>query len=350
MSWTTPLLLLGPRGLALLGPRGLGVIVLILLPCACRSQDPAPAGALPEERSQQARSFHKQLPKEKDLGKRALTEVETVVGFGPRTPGSKARQRTADYIVKRLTAMGLKPKRESFVADAEKIRFENLRCPIPGRNAKILILGTHYDTKRSLAQVADPEDRSFEGANDGGSGTGLLLALAKNLSALPKAQRPSLELVFFDGEESLDVKWNDAKRALYGSRHYAKKHLVKGHKYGGMILLDMVGSKKLAIDLDQASTATLIPPFRAAARSLGYQKYFFQQKTEVDDDHIPLLEKGLPCLDLIQFEKNPQWHTFDDNLSNLSPRSLAIVGRTLWWALPDLEILLLNPAQKNPKK
>ena len=328
----------------------IGAVALLLIPCSCRSQDDSPQVPHTPRTPPGAQALHDRLPAEKDLGKRALAEVETIVGFGPRIPGSKARQQAAGHIVKQLTALGFKPRREPFVADEEKIRFENIRCPIPGRSPRVLILGTHYDTKRSLSEVPPPGSRHFQGANDGGSGTGLLLALAKDLASLDKKDRPSLELVFFDGEESLDVAWNSARRALHGSRHFAKKHLAKGHAYGGMILLDMVGSKKLAIDLDEASTATLVPPFRAAARALHYQKFFFQQKTEVVDDHVPLLEKGLPCLDLIQFEKNPEWHTHDDDLEHLSARSLAIVGRTLWWALPRLEKLLLTPAKKNEKK
>lgn len=321
----------------------LGLLALLPLACSCRSQAPR----LQEKAgTPQARAFRRHLPGEKDLGKRALAEVEIVAGYGPRIPGGRARKKAADHIVKTLKAMGYKPKREAFVADREKIRFENIRCPIPGRNQKVLILGTHYDTKRSLATHDPTGKRVFHGANDGGSGTGLLLALARDLSVLKRKDRPSLELVFFDGEESLDVEWNEARRALYGSKQFAKKHLHKGHRYGGMVLLDMVGHKKLSIDLDEASTASLVEPLRQAAKALRYEKFFFQKKTLVTDDHTPLLEKGLPCLDLIQFEVNPQWHTFDDDLSHLSARSLAIVGRTLWWSLPDLETLLLDPVQK----
>lgn len=321
----------------------LGLLAFLPLVCSCRSQAP-----LPQEKATppQNRTFRKHLPAEKDLGKRALAEVRWLVGLGPRIPGSPARKKAADHIEKTLKAMGYKPKREAFVADEEKIRFENIRCPIPGRTQKVLILGTHYDTKRSLSGSGPTEKRVFHGANDGGSGTGLLLALARDLSRLKRKDRPSLELVFFDGEESLDVEWNEARRALYGSKYFAKKHLHKGHRYGGMVLLDMVGSKKLSIDLDEASTASLVEPLRRAARALRYEKFFFKKKTLVTDDHTPLLEKGLPCLDLIQFEVNPQWHTFDDDLSHISGRSLAIVGRTLWWSLPDLETLLLMPAKK----
>ncbi|MEZ5988113.1 MAG: M28 family peptidase [Planctomycetota bacterium] len=315
---------------------------LLVLAGACRSgpQDPGrgePRPPVATRPSAEAVAFRKATPAEKDLGDRALAWVRKVVALGPRVPGSEARAKAADLVVAELRRLGLEPVREPFTADGERLRFENVRCPIPGRSARVLILATHYDTKRSITRGEDDDGAPFLGANDGGSGVGLLLALAADLARLDEAARPSLELVFFDGEESLDTAWNRAERALFGSREFARKHLVDGHRYGGMVLLDMVGHRRLSIDLDEASTAAMAAPVRAAAAALGYEDHFFRHKTRVEDDHVPLLAKGLPCLDLIQFEDNPEWHTPKDDLAVLAPRSLAIVGRVLWRALPDLE-------------
>ena len=287
-----------------------------------------------------ARAAKHALPSEADLGQRAYEHVERVLAFGPRLPGSPAIRLAADYICARLRALGLTPIREAWNNEQEKLRFENVRVRIPGRSRKTLLIGTHYDTKLELEHPPRKDESPFTGANDGGSGTGLLLALAEELVGR-RLQRPSIELVWFDGEESITPAW-DMDRALFGSREFVRRHLVEGHSYGAFVLLDMVGAKKLAIDRDEASTAEMFPAVEAAVKRLGYERYFFQSTTNVDDDHIPFIEKGLPSIDLIQFEDNPHWHTYGDTIDVLSSKSLGIVGRVVLSALPALETRFLR--------
>lgn len=280
------------------------------------------------------------LPSERELGKRAFEHVARLVELGPRAPGSKARERAADLICARLKALGLEPIREAWTDEREKIRFENVRCRLRGRTAKTLILGTHYDTKLVLPEDRREDEGTFQGANDSGSGSGLLLALAEEFAAAG-LRRPSLELVWFDGEESIPAEW-DLDRALYGSREFVRRHLVEGHGYGAMVLLDMVGAKDLRIDREESSSRELFPPFEAAVKRLGYEKYFFQTTSNVDDDHVPFLNAGLPAIDLIQFDDNPHWHRHSDTLDEMSPRSLGIVGRVVLAALPRIEAAFLD--------
>ncbi|MFQ5504663.1 MAG: M28 family peptidase [Planctomycetota bacterium] len=314
--------------------RSLGTCLLAAgAPWACIGSPEPGQGQDTQTSTKQERPAPPILPSEKDLGRRARHHVAKLVAFGPRVPGSRARRKAADYIAARLRALGLTPIREAWTDAKERIRFENLRVVFPGRSPKVLLIGTHYDTKWKLGDPA--RGRVFTGANDGGSGSGLLLALAEDLVHLG-LERPSLELVWFDGEESLEVEWN-VSRALFGSRKFVEMHLVKGHRYGAFVLLDMVGDRDLAIDLDERSTRALAEPIRDAAGKLGYSRCFFQKKTDVEDDHVPFLAAGLPSLDLIQFESNPRWHTYEDRLEFISARSLAIVGRTLLQALPEIE-------------
>jgi len=324
-------------------------VVLLALTACVQSQltgDPQLASASRDPAAEQEPGKPLVLPSEKDLGKRAMAHVTKIVGFGPRISGSKQRKRAADYIVARLAALGLKPIREPWTDKAEGIRFENLRVVLPGRTKKRILIGSHYDTKRELDREKPTPDTVFTGANDGGSGAGLMLALAEDLA--PRGlDRPSLEFVWLDGEESLEVEWN-RDRALFGSREFVRRHILgddgkpKQNPYAAFILLDMVGDEDLHIDADKASTQSLIPPFRAAAARLGYTSMFFQHDTDVDDDHVPFLDAGVPSLDLIQFEHNERWHTYNDTIEHISPRSLAIVGRVLLAALPELERTLLR--------
>lgn len=318
--------------------------VVALVACAGSTishlQKQARAAIRPEVSAAELAALELPIPTEKDLGRRAFEHVRRIVALGPRKPGSAARRRAADLICARLRALGLTPIRESWVDSREKIRFENVRCRMPGRTAKTLILGTHYDTKRELAPERRDGPGPFLGANDGGSGSGLLLAMAEDFAAAGR-RRPTLELVWFDGEESLPTGW-ELSRALYGSREYARRHLVEGHPYGAFVLLDMVGAKQLCVDREANSTETLYAPFEKAVAALRYDKYFFQTQCDVDDDHSPFLEKGVPSIDLIQFDNNPHWHRHSDVLSNMSPRSLAIVGRTVFKALPGIESAFLR--------
>jgi len=281
-----------------------------------------------------------QAPTVDQLGRRAYAHCKHLVALGPRVSGSKARLRAADYIVARLKALGLEPIREPWRDEREKLDFENIRVRLPGRSKKVLLLGTHYDTKRKLSAPPPPGKR-FDGANDGGSGSGLLLALAEEL-VNARQERASLELVWLDGEESILPAW-DMQRALFGSREFVRQHVhKKPHPYGAFVLLDMVGSRNLAIDRDRSSSQKLVPPFAAAAKKLGYSANFFAKTTEVDDDHVPFHKAGLPALDLIQFEQNPTWHTYEDTMAHISAKSLGIVGRVVLAAMPEVERAFLR--------
>lgn len=284
--------------------------------------------------------FDPPLPSEVDLGRRAYAHVERIVQLGPRYPGSKAREAAADMICARLRALDLVPIREAWFDEGEQLRFENVRCRLRGDTDKCLIIGTHYDTKLELPAERQDQGTTFVSANDGGSGSGLLLALAEELAARG-LRRPTIELVWFDGEESIPPLW-DVDRALYGSREFVRRHLTKGHTYGALVLLDMVGAEDLHIDREASSSPELYPPFEAVVKQLGYDQHFFKTRSDVDDDHLPFLDAGLPAIDLIQFGENPHWHRHSDRLEHVSWRSLGKVGRVVLAALPAISARFLR--------
>lgn len=322
----------------------ISLALLALVSCAGRDavqdREASSRSAIESMRAADLAALELPIPTEKDLSKRAFEHVRRIVALGPRISGSEARERAADLICARLRALGLAPVREAWLCKTEKVRFENVRCYLPGRTQKTLILATHYDTKRELAEERREGPGPFLGANDGGSGAGLLLAMAEDFAAAGR-RRPSLELVWFDGEESFPTGW-DLDRALYGSREYVRRHVTEGHKFGAMVLLDMVGASRLCIDREANSSDGLFPPFERAIAELRYGEFFFQSNCDVDDDHSPFLEKGVPAIDLIQFDNNPHWHRHSDTLGNMAPRSLAIVGRTVFKALPRIEAAFLR--------
>jgi Zn-dependent M28 family amino/carboxypeptidase len=197
---------------------------------------------------------------------------------------------------------------------------------IPGKQDQIVILGAHYDLKSGID--------GFVGANDSGSGVGLLLALAPILKA-SSAGRPEVWLVFLDGEECLEHYGpNDG---LHGSRHLAGSLAEQGlvGKVKAFILVDMVGDRNLNVTIPQNSTPALMAAVFKAASEAGTRTCFSLLNATVLDDHQPFLEKGIPAIDLIDFQYgsaprlNDYWHTANDTLDKLSSTSLGIVGQVL---------------------
>ncbi len=170
--------------------------------------------------------------------------------------------------------------------------------------------------------------KSYIGANDSGSSTALLLALADQFRG-KTLDGYSVWLVWTDGEEAF-VKWTD-EDSVYGTRHLAQKWQQDGtaKKVKAFILVDMIGDADLDIQKDTASTPWLSALVYQAATNLGYQSHFYKQQGDIGDDHVPMLKAGIPSVDIIDLDygyNNVFWHTPQDTVDKLSPESLAIAG------------------------
>lgn len=326
----------------------IALIVTGLAACigaALGTRRPGAQATPPAERSKKEIDLTKVLPLAPvrapgGVGERALEHARTIVGFGPRHPGTPGWSRQLEYIEGQLTAAGLVVKRDTWTDRKELLTFTNLQASIPGRRRERIALGCHHDTK-CMQGHADPEHNfHFVGANDGASAVALLLALAPVLRDTPRDA--TIDLVFFDGEESLDWAWNDAARALFGSRRFVKKHreaLLLGQepRIEALILLDMVGRTDLHIQQELYSTERLRTILWSAAVATGHQKHFFQRAEAASDDHVPFLDAGIPAVDLIDLAGNPHWHKPTDTIDNLSAQSLQLVGDVVLTMLPEVE-------------
>jgi glutaminyl-peptide cyclotransferase len=255
-------------------------------------------------------------------GEKALAHVQRLVDFGPRPPGSEALEKSRAYIEDQLQLSGWQVSRQSFTDETPrgKVRFVNLIALFlsHGRTttAPSFLLCAHYDTKTF-------DSIRFVGANDGGSGSGLLLEMARALARQPDLAA-KIELVFFDGEEAYEnFSDNDG---LYGSRYFARQLGDSGAKqFRGGILFDMVGQRSLKITLPTDSPVEMARDIFASAEALKSRSYFTYLDREMIDDHTPLNAIGIPTIDLIDFSF-PWWHTAEDTIDKLSPQSLQIVG------------------------
>jgi Zn-dependent M28 family amino/carboxypeptidase len=184
---------------------------------------------------------------------------------------------------------------------------------------------------------------NFIGADDGGSGAGMMLELAR----LSCTRKNSLNVwvVFFDGEEAQgqwtdgsNVKWTDTN-STFGSREMAASMALSGNlkRVKAMILADMIGPANLKIKRDPNSSTWLKDLIWATAAHLGYVKIFVDETFPVSgDEHLSFIRRSVAGCDVIDFDI-PYWHTPQDTLDKVNPGSLAIVGHVFAEVLPNLE-------------
>ena len=198
-----------------------------------------------------------------------------------------------------------------------------------------LWLGAHFDTRPICDQDPDPAKRGLPvpGANDGASGTAVLLHLMELMGQ--QAPATVVNLLFFDGEDSGPA--GDASGFCLGSSHLAQTWQefgspLAGSAPRGLILVDMVGGRGLQIPMEGYSLRNApdwtIAVFDRAA-SLGLTAFVAREGRPVYDDHVPFLAQGIAAVDLIDFDY-PQWHTVADVPAACSPNSLWQVGTLLW--------------------
>src|SRR5712691_785783 len=199
-------------------------------------------------------------------GKRAFTHVAKQVGFGPRPSGSPALVPLQEYLQTELKSYGCRVEVDSFTADtpAGRLPMKNIVVKIPGEKAGVILLGTHYDTKRL---------ENFVGADDGGSSTAVMLELARLLCS--QHGKYAVWIAFFDGEEAVNPEWKDPDNR-YGSRQMAAKFSASGDlpKIKAFILVDLVGGKNPHFLRDGESTQWLKDFVWSVAAKLGYGDIF----------------------------------------------------------------------------
>jgi Zn-dependent M28 family amino/carboxypeptidase len=282
-------------------------------PAASAPATPAPA-AVPTAAASSA-------PKPDINGNHVMQYVKEVVAIGSRPVGGPGHAKTEQYILSHLK--GVDVEQDKFIAQTPvgKMPVNNIIAKFPGRKDGIIVVAGHYDTNYPLP-------KAYVGANDGGSTTGLLLALADQFRGKER-DGYSVWLVWTDAEEAF-VTWSDSD-SLYGTKHLAQKWQQDGtaKKIKAFILVDMIGDADLDIQKETLSTSWLSDLVYQAATNLGYQSHFYEVRAEIQDDHLPFLKIGVPAVDIIDLDygyNNVYHHSVQDTLDKLSPQSLAISG------------------------
>lgn len=277
----------------------------------------------------------------------AFQYIKNQVEFGPRVPGLKSHDSCASYIIEELERFAadslIVQKAEVTAFDGAKLPITNIMARYNPEKSRRVLLAAHWDTRPWADKEPDAERRlePIPGANDGASGVGVLLEIARNFSL--RDPEVGVDLLFVDAEDygnSTGFGNNDETWCL-GTQHWVENMPYKKASempvYG--ILLDMVGGRDAhfhqeAFSMQHAPAIT--NKVWAEAANLGYDDVFVNSPGgAVIDDHVFLSDAGIPTTDIIETLNDrtasfpPTWHTHDDNLDNIDIESLEAVGRTV---------------------
>ena len=278
----------------------------------------------------------------------AFTYVKAQTDFGPRVPNTQAHRDCGEYLAQQLAKFGAKVYNQ--YADLEAwdgtiLKARNIIGAYNPDSKKRIMLCAHWDSRPYADYDADEKNhkKPIDGANDGASGVGVLLEIARQIQK--EAPTVGIDIIFFDAEDYGTPAWH---RGIYkphdwclGSQYWGRTPHVQGYyaRYG--ILLDMVGGKGGTFYYEPYSYRTArkeVKKIWEKAHELGYGSYFVKQEgSEVTDDHVYVNQLArIPCVDIINYDPvyenssfGPTWHTVNDNISNIDRNTLKAVGQTV---------------------
>lgn len=276
--------------------------------------------------------------------------VATQVAFGPRIPNTPAHAKAADYFVETLKGFGADITIQEFQAthfSGRKLNLKNIVASFNPDKRKRILLAAHWDTRPFSDKDSEAPNATFAGANDGASGVGVLLEIARVIST-SESPDTGVDIILFDGEDWGEREGEQGTHPLpeglqewwcLGSQHWAKnKHKPNYSAYYG-ILLDMVGAGDAQFHREGYSmqfAPSIVDKVWDHAQRLGYSHVFKRQtQAGVTDDHLFVNTIArIPMINIVHFEPGIGFfgdfhHTQGDNLELISKEMLGIVGTTV---------------------
>jgi len=267
-------------------------------------------------------------------GRAAMAHLVQLCDLGPRPSGSEAMRKQQDLLVEHFTALGARVSRQSFRVrhplDGSPVEMSNIIVEWFPETTERFLLCAHYDTRPFPDRDPQNPRGRFVGANDGASGTAVLMELGRHMQSL--AGRRGVDFVLFDGEE---LVFSETHEYFLGSKFFAQSYRAAPprHRYRAGLLLDMVGDARQTFRKEPISmryARFVVDDVWGAARRLGLMQFEDRLEREVRDDHVPLNEIArIPTADLIDFDY-PYWHTEGDTPDKCSPESLERVGKVVY--------------------
>jgi len=273
--------------------------------------------------------------------------VQKQVDFGPRIPNTTAHKNAGDFLIAQFKTYGAVVKVQEFTAttfDNKRINLRNIIASFNPEKKKRILLAAHWDTRPFSDKDKEKPTATFDGANDGASGAGVLLEIARNLRQQPTDA--GIDIILFDGEdwgekhgmEQPPLPANLKAWWCLGSQHWSNnKHIPNYSAYYG-ILLDMVGGKGSRFAFESYSleyAPSIVDKVWKTAAKLGYSNTFVNVKDGgILDDHVFVnLNAKIPMIDIVSFDEGGSFgdfhHTQKDNMSIISKETLSVVGQTV---------------------
>ena len=301
--------------------------------------------------------------KKQDQQENQATEVKTVtapafnadsayayiakqVAFGPRVPNTDAHRRCGDYLIAQLKQFGCEVTVQNFTAttyDNLKLNARNIIGSINPNAPKRILLASHWDSRPFADQDSVARTKPVIGANDGASGVGVLLEMARTIQQSGVKPDVGIDLIFFDAED-----WGNSEQAkdeyggfCLGSQYWAANKHKPGYVAYYGVLLDMVGAKGATFLKEGNSmqyAPTVVNKVWETASRMGYNQYFVdtgQSGPAITDDHLPVNRVAkIPMIDIIHLKMESgsffkDWHTAHDDMDNIDRSTLKAVGQVL---------------------
>ncbi len=311
-----------------------GFIAALLLVAACGGERESPPV------SPLTAPAHKAIPAPSFNEDSALAYVAAQVNFGPRVPGTPAHAACANYLARKLESFGLEVIMQRGVVTTYNNRKFELSNVIgsyrPERGNRILLC-SHWDTRPFADRDSINPDQPFDGANDGGSSTAVLLEVARQLSL----EQPDLgiDIILFDLEDYGEYMKNNDESWGLGSQYWSRNLHKPGYfaRYG--ILVDMVGAPGAVFPREGYSmqyASEVVDKVWRIARKSGYGKYFIDDRFQgiVDDHYFVNKIAGIPCINIIHYDLSNRdfmscHHRHCDNMDQIDSFSLKVAGQVL---------------------
>jgi len=259
-----------------------------------------------------------------------------------RIPGTQGREDCAQYFIDKFQQIDSLIDYTLHNFTIHLVECQNVLFKINENFSNILILGTHYDSRAKATKDLPNQDSPVPGANDGASGSAVLIELAEVLYNRRQNLSVQIWFLFFDAEDQgIDIGpgisgWNWCEGSGKFVQDIENFYDSSKETFDAMILLDMVGGNNLRFISELYSTSSLVNELFETGRQLGYTNAFPSDPIvkSIFDDHVAFVNYGIPSADLIiKFWEAPiEWpyhHTINDNISYISNNSLEITGKTV---------------------
>ena len=282
--------------------------------------------------------------------------IQKQVAFGPRVPGNANHAACGNWLIAKFKSYNCSVKEQlgsmpNWEGGITPVR--NIIASVHAGATKRIVLAAHWDSRPYGDKDPDPSKHKqpIDGANDGASGVGVLLELARISKNLP--EDIGVDFILFDSEDGGKPEWapdgeNDAYSWCLGSQFWAKQKPQRTMRYA--VLLDMVGAEGARFHKEgysMQSAGNAVNRIWGHAAKLGYGEYFPNEETAgIVDDHLFMIQANVPSLDIVdmrpnfmgtQFEFGGSHHTHSDNMSIISKPTLKAVGHTLAYTVWNLK-------------